>query len=112
MKKLSTIIVLLALAIVSQAQVSRPKLIVGLVVDQMRWDYLYLYNDEFGSDGLKRLLADGFSFENTHINYAPTITAVGHSSIFSGSIPQSTALRATIFQITTSLSIAATTQPL
>lgn len=87
MKKLSTIIVLLALAIVSQAQVSRPKLIVGLVVDQMRWDYLYLYNDEYGSDGLKRLLADGFSFENTHINYAPTITAVGHSSIFSGSIP-------------------------
>ena len=57
----------------SQAQVSRPKLIVGLVVDQMRWDYLYFYQNEYGQGGLRRLLNEGFSFENTQINYAPTV---------------------------------------
>lgn len=39
-----------------QAQVQRPKLVVGLVVDQMRWDYLYYYYDKYGEGGLKRLL--------------------------------------------------------
>lgn len=67
------------------AQVARPKLIVGLVVDQMRWDYLYYYYDEYGKGRLKRLLNEGFSCDNTMINYVPTVTAIGHSSIFTGS---------------------------
>ena len=46
----------------AQAQVARPKLIVGLVVDQMRWDYLYFYQNEYGQGGLRRLLNEGFSF--------------------------------------------------
>ena len=71
----------------AQAQVARPKLIVGLVVDQMRWDYLYFYQNEYGQGGLRRLLNEGFSFENTQINYAPTVTAIGHSSVFTGSVP-------------------------
>ncbi|MGG6544426.1 UNVERIFIED_CONTAM: alkaline phosphatase family protein [Prevotella sp. 15_C9] len=87
MKKLSILLPLLIIALGLEAQVARPKLIVGLVVDQMRWDYLHLYNEEYAPDGLKRLLNDGFSFENTHINYAPTVTAVGHTSVFTGSIP-------------------------
>ncbi|HEY5390719.1 MAG TPA: alkaline phosphatase PafA [Hanamia sp.] len=65
----------------------KPKLVVGIVVDQMRWDYLYRYYDRYGNDGFKRLLNDGFSCENTLINYLPSYTAVGHSVIFSGSIP-------------------------
>lgn len=72
------------------AQVSspaRPKLIVGIVVDQMRWDYLYRYYDRYGDGGFKRLLNEGFSCENTLINYLPSFTAVGHSVIFSGSVP-------------------------
>ena len=68
-------------------QVQRPKLIVGIVVDQMRWDYLYRYYDRYGDGGFKRLLNDGFSCENTFINYLPSYTAVGHSVIFTGSIP-------------------------
>ena len=87
MKKISLFVLTLFMVLNSQAQVSRPKLIVGLVVDQMRWDYLYFYQKEYGQGGLRRLLNEGFSFENTQINYAPTVTAIGHSSVFTGSVP-------------------------
>ena len=69
------------------AGVARPRLVVGLVIDQMRWDYLYRYYDRYGSDGFKRLLGQGFSCENTLINYLPSYTAVGHTTIFTGSVP-------------------------
>ncbi len=65
----------------------KPKLVVGIVVDQMRWDYLYRYYDRYGDGGFKRLLNDGFSCENTFINYLPSYTAVGHTVIFTGSVP-------------------------
>ena len=65
----------------------KPKLVVGLVVDQMRWDFLYRYQDRYGNGGFKRLLNDGFSCENTFINYLPSYTAVGHTVIYTGSIP-------------------------
>ena len=54
-----------------QAQVQRPKLVVGIVVDQMRWDYLYRFNDRYSPDGFKRMLNQGFSCENTFIPYTP-----------------------------------------
>ena len=79
--------VLFMVALAAAAQVERPKLIVGLVVDQMRWDYLYRFQDEYGEGGLKRLLREGHSFENTMINYVPTVTAIGHASIYTGSTP-------------------------
>lgn len=66
---------------------SRPKLVVGLVVDQMRWDYLYRYYDRYNENGFKRLLNQGFSCENTQINYLPTFTACGHAGIYTGSVP-------------------------
>lgn len=69
------------------AQTGKPKLVVGLVVDQMRWDYLYRYSDLYGNGGFKRLLKDGFSSENNFIPYMPTYTAVGHSCIYTGSVP-------------------------
>lgn len=65
----------------------KPKLVVGIVVDQMRWDYLYRYYDRYSEGGFKRLLSDGFSCENTFINYLPSYTAVGHTVIFTGSVP-------------------------
>ncbi|RYY67258.1 MAG: alkaline phosphatase family protein [Chitinophagaceae bacterium] len=65
----------------------RPKLVVGLVVDQMRWDYLYRYADRYGKDGFRRLLREGFSCENTFIPYTPTYTAPGHTCIYTGSVP-------------------------
>lgn len=67
---------------------ARPKLVVGIVVDQMRWDFLYRYYDRYKEDGgFKRLLNQGFNCDNTLIPYAPTVTACGHASIFTGSVP-------------------------
>ena len=97
MKKLLFLVAGLLMAAAASAQVQRPKLVVGLVVDQMRWDYLYYYYDEYGNDGLRRLLDHGFSYENTHINYAPTVTAIGHSSIFTGSVPAITGIAGNYF---------------
>src|SRR6187402_511227 len=66
----------------------RPKLVVGITVDQMRWDYLYRYYDRYAANGgFKRLLNQGHSCENTFIPYTPTLTAPGHASIYTGSIP-------------------------
>ncbi|MBB5639227.1 putative AlkP superfamily pyrophosphatase or phosphodiesterase [Pedobacter cryoconitis] len=74
------------------ATIDRPKLVIGLVVDQMRWDYLYRYYDRYSNGGFKRLINDGFSAENTLIPYTPTYTAVGHSSIYTGSVPAVTGI--------------------
>ncbi len=65
----------------------QPKLVVGLVIDQMRWDYLYRYRDVYTNNGFKRLLKEGFSCENTMIPYTPTYTAPGHTCVYTGSIP-------------------------
>ncbi|WP_285011411.1 alkaline phosphatase PafA [Pedobacter faecalis] len=67
--------------------VTRPKLIVGMVVDQMRWDFLYRYSERYSKGGIKRLLRQGFSAENTFIPYIPTYTACGHASVYTGSVP-------------------------
>lgn len=67
--------------------IARPKLVVGMVIDQMRWDYLYRFYSRYGQGGFKRLLHEGFSAENTLIPYTPTKTACGHSSIYTGSVP-------------------------
>ncbi|WP_079667955.1 alkaline phosphatase PafA [Soonwooa buanensis] len=71
----------------AQTKLERPKLVVGLVIDQMRWDYLYRYHDKFGEDGFKRMLKQGYSFNNVLIPYLPTVTAIGHTSIYTGSVP-------------------------
>lgn len=65
----------------------KPKIIIGMMVDQMRWDYLYRYQDRYVEGGFKRLVNEGFSCENTLINYAPTITGCGHASVYTGSVP-------------------------
>ena len=70
-----------------QGPAGKPKLVVGLVIDQMRWDYLYRYSELYGSGGFKRLLSQGFSCENTMIPYTPTVTAPGHTCIYTGTVP-------------------------
>ncbi|HKB43304.1 MAG TPA: alkaline phosphatase PafA [Chitinophagaceae bacterium] len=89
MQRLSATLAVLLFSVFSQAQnIQRPKLVVGLVVDQMRWDYLYRYYDRYAANGgFKRLLNDGYTCENTMIPYAPTVTACGHSCIYTGSVP-------------------------
>lgn len=68
-------------------QVIRPKLVVGVMVDQMRWDFIYRYQSRYGDGGFKRILREGFSCENTFIPYAQTATAAGHASVYTGSVP-------------------------
>jgi len=65
----------------------RPKLVVGIVVDQMRWDYLYRYKDRYTKDGFLKLINSGFNCEQTFIPYTPTVTAAGHASVYTGSVP-------------------------
>jgi predicted AlkP superfamily pyrophosphatase or phosphodiesterase len=66
---------------------SAPKLVVGIMVDQMRWDYLYRFQARYGNNGFKRILREGFTSENAYISYAQTVTAAGHASVYTGSVP-------------------------
>lgn len=65
----------------------KPKLVVGIVVDQMRQEYLYRFENKFGENGFKRLMNGGFMLSNAHYNYVPTYTGPGHASIYTGSTP-------------------------
>ena len=76
------------IAVYGQTVIKRPKLVVGIVVDQMSWDYLYRYYNRYDDNGgFKKLLNQGFSCENTLITYTPTVTACGHTGIYTGSVP-------------------------
>ena len=66
----------------------RPKLVVGIVVDQMRYDYLTRFYSKYGDGGFKRLVNEGFNCKNNHFNYIPTKTGPGHASIFTGTTPK------------------------
>ena len=85
------------IALMASAQVERPKLVVGLVVDQMRWDYMYYYYDKYGEGGMKRLMNEGFSCDNHMINYLPTVTGVGHAAIYTGAGPATNGIAANDF---------------
>lgn len=68
--------------------IQRPKLVVGIVVDQMRWDYLYRFYDLYKTNGgFKRLMGEGFTCDNTFVPYLPTVTACGHTCVYTGSVP-------------------------
>lgn len=99
MKRILMIAVLCCGAIAAMGQIERPKLVVGVMVDQMRWDYLYYYYEDYGNDGIKRLLREGFSCENTMITHVPTVTAIGHSSVYTGSVPYFTGIAGNGFMI-------------
>lgn len=66
----------------------KPKLVVGIVIDQMRYDYLDRYWNKFGENGFKKLINNGFNCKNAHFNYMPTYTAPGHASIYTGTTPE------------------------
>ncbi|MHB1278224.1 MAG: alkaline phosphatase PafA [Bacteroidia bacterium] len=73
--------------LISLATKAQPKLVVGIVVDQMRYDYLTRYESRFCDSGFKRLMDEGFNYENGHYNYVPTYTGPGHASIYTGTTP-------------------------
>jgi len=65
----------------------QPKLVVGIVVDQMKQEYLWRFYNDLGEDGFKRLVEGGFMAKNGHYNYASTSTGPGHASIYTGTTP-------------------------
>jgi predicted AlkP superfamily pyrophosphatase or phosphodiesterase len=67
--------------------VQPPKLVVGIMVDQMRHEYLYRFNSKYGNGGFRRLMEDGFMLKNGHYNYMPTVTGPGHASVYTGTTP-------------------------
>ncbi|MCG9793366.1 alkaline phosphatase PafA [Flavobacterium algicola] len=82
------IILILTVVFMSNSQAQeRPKLVVGIVVDQMKMEYLYRFSSDFSNDGFKRLMGNGYTFQNMHYNYMPTYTAPGHASIYTGTTP-------------------------
>ncbi|WP_411273620.1 alkaline phosphatase PafA [Daejeonella sp.] len=72
---------------IQSGALARPKLVVGIMVDQMRWDFLYRFYDRYGNGGFKRMLNEGFSVENTYIDYLPSVTGAGHTTVYTGSVP-------------------------
>ncbi|AUP80286.1 alkaline phosphatase PafA [Flavivirga eckloniae] len=66
----------------------KPKLVVGIVVDQMRYDYLTRFYKKFGEGGFKRMMNEGFNCKNNHFNYIPTYTGPGHASVYTGTTPK------------------------
>ena len=86
MKKLFLLIFLSVISLKIQAQ-ERPKLVVGIVVDQMKMEYLYRFESDFSENGFKRLMSNGYTFHNAHYNYMPTYTAPGHASVYTGTTP-------------------------
>ncbi len=71
----------------SPVNINSPGLVVGIVIDQMRYDYLYRFWNKYSNDGIRRLVNDGFVFGNANYNYIPTYTAPGHTCIYSGTTP-------------------------
>lgn len=80
------LLVICLLSVVGLAQ-ERPKLVVGIVVDQMKMEYLYRFSNDFSENGFKRLMNQGYTFHNAHYNYMPTYTAPGHASVYTGTTP-------------------------
>lgn len=82
------LLVLLPIYSIAQDQVAKkPKLVVGIVVDQMRQEYFYKFEARYSDGGFKRLMKEGFMMKNAHYNYIPTYTGPGHASVYSGTTP-------------------------
>ena len=87
MKKIVLSIIALAFAVQLQAQTEKPKLVVGIVVDQMKQEYLWRFENDFGDGGFRRLMHQGFEAKNAHYNYSNTSTGPGHASVYTGTTP-------------------------
>ncbi|RFS16217.1 alkaline phosphatase PafA [Emticicia sp. C21] len=92
MKRFTYLLLLLSLPIFAQktqkaTAPTKPKLVLGIMVDQMRYDYLYRYYSKYSEGGFKRLMNQGFNCRNNHYHYASTITGPGHAAVYTGSVP-------------------------
>lgn len=76
----------------SRAARKRPRLVLLIVVDQFRYDYLERFNDLFVPNGLKRLMRDGASWTEANYDHMPTYTAPGHATLMTGAWPAETGI--------------------
>jgi len=86
MKKILILLIILSTSTLSFSQ-KKPKIVVGIVVDQMRYDYIYRFWDDFSNNGFKKLVNEGHFFRNCQFGYVPTYTGPGHASIYTGTTP-------------------------
>ena len=83
----ASLLALLFTAVPAEAQLTKqPKLVVAIVVDQFRYDYLTRFRTGY-TGGIEQMLTKGAVFTNAHYNHFPTVTAVGHSTVLSGATP-------------------------
>lgn len=87
MKRSIILLSFISLVFTLNAQNERPKLVVGIMVDQMKQEYIWRFESDFGDGGFKRLMKDGFAAKNGHYNYASTSTGPGHASVYTGTTP-------------------------
>ena len=73
---------------VAATTTTTPKLVIGIVVDQMRYDYLTQFENKYSEGGFKRMMNDGYNCKNNHYNYIPTYTGPGHASVYTGATPE------------------------
>jgi predicted AlkP superfamily pyrophosphatase or phosphodiesterase len=77
----------ISVSVLFAQQPKSPKLVVGIVVDQMCYEYLYRYQAKFSEGGFKLLMNEGTNCRTTKYNYIPTFTGPGHASIYTGTTP-------------------------
>src|SRR4051812_39820625 len=87
MKRFTLSCILLLTIASSTFAASQPKLVVGIVIDQFRYDYLERFSDLFGKNGFRRLMNEGAVFTDAQYLHSETVTSVGHATFMSGSIP-------------------------
>ena len=82
MKYLSAFLLIFSSIIYGHSQKNKPKVIVGIVVDQMCYEYLYRFQDNYSKKGFKEIMKNGTNCRNVEYNYIPTYTGPGHASWF------------------------------
>jgi len=65
----------------------KPKLVVAIIVEQLRYDQIEKLKNRFGEDGIRRLINEGTTFKNAVFNYVLTQSSAGHATIASGTLP-------------------------
>ena len=93
MRKLFFVLVA-SFALTAQVRAAQPKLVVAVIVDQMRYDYLERFHHQFSSNGFRLLMDRGAFMTFAHYNYIPTVTGPGHASFLTGSVPMKVPSRA------------------
>src|SRR5437660_762619 len=77
---------------IAPAKGSRPRLVLLIVVDQFRYDYLTRFGDLFGSRGIGRLMRRGADWTHSNFDHVPTFTAPGHAVFMTGAWPSQTGI--------------------